>query len=134
MNREELVFKKRELQRQIDVLKRDSESIDRVLELFPEDTPSLPGVGVYSKMSVAKAIIDFLSRTPGWYVTVTGIAAALKAEGIKSSSDHFTTIVSATCIRLAKGKKGKPAKLVRKTKNNRNAFAVPTTDETAEKE
>ena len=123
MTREELIFKKSELQRQIDALKQKVEAIDRVLELLAEKGPTRARTGRYTKMSVAKAIFDFLSRTPGEFMHVAGIAAALKRGGIKSKSPNFTTIVSSTCNRLAKGKK---QKLIRnKTENGAKAFAVP---------
>jgi hypothetical protein len=80
-------------------------------------------------MSVANAIIDFLSRTPGEFMHVAGIAAALKRGGIKSKSPNFTTIVSSTCNRLAKGKK---PKLVRGKKAGPKTFAVPKRPETKE--
>src|SRR6266566_4694884 len=107
MTREELIFKKSELQRQIEGLKQRVEAIDRVLELFREKALTRARRGRYKKMSVAKAIVDFLSRTPGEFMHVAGIAAALKRGGIKSKSPNFTTIVSSTCNRLAKGKKPK---------------------------
>jgi len=114
MTREELLFKKREIQKQMD-------AIDRVLEMFPEKTPTIRGSGRYASMSVANAAVDFLSRTPGHPVTVGDIAKALKAEGIKSTSPNFSTIVSTVCNRLTTGKK---PKLVRRKKNGRKAFAV----------
>ena len=107
MTREELIFKKSELQRQIESLQQKVEAIDRVLELLAEDGPTAAGDGRYAKMSVANAIVDFLSRTPGAFMHVSGIAAALKLGGIKSKSPNFTTIVSSTCNRLATGKKQK---------------------------
>lgn len=110
------VFKKRDLQKQID-------AIDRVLEMFPETKAGTTGAGLYANMSVAKAIVDLLSRTPDWFVTVAGIAAGLKAEGIKSDSKNFTTIVSTVCNRLASGKK---PKLMRGTRHGRKTFAVPS--------
>ena len=123
MTREELIFKQSELQRQIGALKQKVEAIDRVLELLAENGPTRGRTGRYTKMSVAKAIFDFLSRTPGEFMHVAGIAAALKRGGIKSKSPNFTTIVSSTCNRLAKGKK---QKLIRnKTENGAKAFAVP---------
>ena len=123
MTREELIFKKSELQRQIEALKQKAEAIDRVLELFPEKESTRARTGRYTKMSVAKAIVDFLSRTPGEFMHVAGIAAALKRGGITSKSPNFTTIVSSTCNRLARGKK---QRLVRKkTENGAKAFAVP---------
>ena len=124
MTREELIFKKSQLQRLIEGLKQKVEAIDRVLELFPENAPTRARTGRYTKMSVAKAIVDFLSRTPGEFMHVAGIAAALKREGIKSRSPNFTTIVSSTCNRLARGKK---QKLIRnKTENGAKTFAVPS--------
>ena len=123
MTREELIFKKSELHRQMEALKQKVEAIDRVLELLAENGPTRGRTGRYTKMSVAKAIVDFLSRTPGEFMHVAGIAAALKRGGIKSKSPNFTTIVSSTCNRLAKGKK---QKLIRnKTENGAKAFAVP---------
>jgi hypothetical protein len=123
MTRQELIFKKRELQRQMEALKQKAEAIDRVLELFRENAATRARTGRYKNMSVAKAIVDFLSRTAGEFIHVAGIAAALKREGIKSKSPNFTTIVSSTCNRLATKKK---AKLVRKTKSGHKAFAVPS--------
>jgi len=123
MTREELIFKESELHRQMEALKQKVEAIDRVLELLAENGPTRGRTGRYTKMSVAKAIFDFLSRTPGEFMHVAGIAAALKRGGIKSKSPNFTTIVSSTCNRLAKGKK---QKLIRnKTENGAKAFAVP---------
>ena len=123
MTREELIFKKSELHRQIEGLKQKVEAIDRVLELLAENGPTRATTGRYTKMSVAKAIVDFLSRTPGEFMHVAGIAAALKRGGIKSKSPNFTTIVSSTCNRLARGKK---QKLIRnRTENGAKAFAVP---------
>ena len=123
MTREELIFKKSELHRQMEALKQKVEAIDRVLELLAENGPTRGRTGRYTKMSVAKAIVDFLSRTPGEFMHVAGIAAALKRGGIKSKSPNFTTIVSSTCNRLARGKK---QKLIRnKTENGAKAFAVP---------
>ena len=123
MTKEELIFKKSELQRQIGALEQKVEAIDRVLEMLAEDGPTAASTGRYTKMSVAKAIFDFLSRTPGEFMHVAGIAAALKRGGIKSKSPNFTTIVSSTCNRLARGKK---QKLIRKkTENGAKAFAVP---------
>jgi len=123
MTREELIFKKSELHRQMEALKQKVEAIDRVLELLAENGPTRGRTGRYTKMSVAKAIVDFLSRTPGEFMHVAGIAAALKRGGIKSRSPNFTTIVSSTCNRLARGKK---QKLIRnKTENGAKAFAVP---------
>ena len=123
MTREELIFKKSELHRQMEALKQKVEAIDRVLELLAENGPTRGRTGRYTKMSVAKAIVDFLSRTPGEFMHVAGIAAALKREGIKSKSPNFTTIVGSTCNRLARGKK---QKLIRnKTENGAKAFAVP---------
>ena len=123
MTREELIFKKSELHRQMEALKQKVEAIDRVLELLAENGPTRGRTGRYTKMSVAKAIVDFLSRTPGEFMHVAGIAAALKREGIKSRSPNFTTIVSSTCNRLARGKK---QKLIRnKTENGAKTFAVP---------
>lgn len=113
MTREELLFKKRELQKQVD-------AIDRVLEMFSEKTPSNRGSGKYADMSMANAMIDYLSRTPGHPVIVADIAKALKADGIKSNSPNFTTIVSAVGNRLVDDKK-----LVRRKKNGRKAFAAP---------
>jgi hypothetical protein len=107
MTKEELIFKKAELQRQMEALKQKAEAIDRVLELFQEDVPRRASTGRYKNMSVAKAVIDFLSRNPGEFMPVAGIAAALRREGIKSHSPNFTTIVSSTCNRLATGKKQK---------------------------
>ena len=123
MTREELIFKKSELQRQIDALKQKVEAIDRVLEILAENGATAARTGRYTNKSVANAIVDFLSRTPGEFMHVSGIAAALKLGGIKSKSPNFTTIVSSTCNRLAKGKK---QKLIRnKTENGAKAFAVP---------
>jgi len=107
MTREELIFKQSELQRQIGSLKQKVEAIDRVLELLAENEPTAARTGRYTKMSVANAIVDFLSHTPGEFMHVSGIAAALKRGGIKSKSPNFTTIVSSTCNRLATGKKPK---------------------------
>ena len=107
MTREKLIFKKSELQRQIEALKQRVEAIDSVLELFQENAPTRAKTGRYTNMSAAKAIVDFLSRTPGEFMHVAGIAAALKRGGIKSKSPNFTTIVSSTCNRLATGKKQK---------------------------
>ena len=73
-------------------------------------------------MSVAKAIVDFLSRSPGEFMHVAGIATALKREGIKSKSPNFTTIVSSTCNRLATGKK---RKLIHKKKRKADAKLSP---------
>ena len=123
MSRQELVFKKSELQRQVEGLKQKVEAIDSVLELFREDAPTRARTGRYTKMSVANAIVDFLSRTPGEFMHVADLAAALKREGIKSKSPNFTTIVSSTCNRLATGKKQKLVR--RKVKSGRKAFAVP---------
>jgi hypothetical protein len=123
MTREELIFKKSELHRQMEALKQKVEAIDRVLELLAENGPTRGRTGRYTKMSVAKAIVDFLSRTPGEFMHVAGIAAALKRGGIKSRSPNFTTIVSSTCNRLARGKR---QKLIRKkTGTGAKAFAVP---------
>ena len=124
MTKQELIFKKSELQRQMEALKQKAEAIDKVLELFREDAPTRARTGRYKNLSVAKAIVDFLSRSPGEFMDVAGIAAALKREGIKSKSPNFTTIVSSTCNRLATGKK--KAKLVCKTNSGRKAFAVPS--------
>jgi hypothetical protein len=107
MTKQELIFKKAELQRQMEALKQKAEAIDRVLELFQENAPTRASTGRYKNTSVAKAIVDFLSRTPGEFMHVAGIAAALKRGGIKSKSPNFTTIVSSTCNRLATGKKQK---------------------------
>jgi hypothetical protein len=122
MTKPELIFKKAELQRQMEALKQKVEAIDRVLELFREDPPTGASTGRYKKMSVAKAIVDFLSRTPGEFMHVAGIATALKRGGIKSKSPNFTTIVSSTCNRLATGKK---QKLVRKKKRKVEAKLSP---------
>ena len=107
MTKQELIFKKAELQRQMEALKQKAEAIDRVLELFQENAPTRASAGRYKKMSVAKAVVEFLSRTPGEFMHVAGIAAALKRGGIKSKSPNFMTIVSSTCNRLATGKKQK---------------------------
>jgi len=110
--REELLLKKRELQKQI-------EALDRVLEMFPENNSAVQrGNGRYADMSMASAIVDYLRRveTP---VVVAEIAKALRAEGIQSKSPNFTTIISAVGNRLVE-----QGKLVRKTKNKRKAFAV----------
>jgi len=124
VTKEELIFKKSELQRQIGALEQKVEAIDRVLEMLAEDGPTAASTGRYTKMSVANAIVDFLSRTPGEFMHVSGIAAALKLGGIKSKSPNFTTIVSSTCNRLATGKK---QKLVRGKQAGPKtfAFAVP---------
>ena len=123
VTREDLIFKQSELQRQIAALKQKVEAIDRVLELLAENGRTAARTARYRKMSVANAIIDFLSRTPGEFMHVAGIAAALKRGGIKSKSPNFTTIVSSTCNRLARGKK---QRLVRKkTESGAKAFAVP---------
>lgn len=137
MTREQLIFKKRDLQRQMEELKQSADAIDKVLALFPEETPqNLPGmsVGRYADSTVPDAIIDILSETPGHFARVSDIAAALKNEGIKSSSPNFNTIIHATCNRLAKSKKGKAAKLLRKKKNGRYAFAVNAGTNGAEKQ
>src|SRR5437016_2015715 len=112
--REELLLKKRELQNQI-------EALDRVLEMFPANN-SAPqrGNGRYAEMSMARAIVDYLGRVQT-SVVVSEIAKALKAEGIQSKSPNFTTIISAIGNRLAD-----QGKLIRKKKNKRKAFAVPT--------
>ena len=123
MTREELIFKKQELQKQMDEIKQRADAIDRVLDMFPEKTATNRG-GKYANMSIAKAIVDFLSRKPGYAVPVANIAKALKTEGIKSSSPNFTTIVSTVCNRIATP--GKKQKLVRRKKNGRKAFAVPS--------
>ncbi len=91
----------------MEALKQKAEAIDRVLELFQEDAPTHASTGRYKNLSVSKAVVDFLSRNPGEFMHVAGIAAALKREGIKSKSPNFTTIVSSTCNRLATGKKQK---------------------------
>jgi hypothetical protein len=118
---EELIFMKAELQRQIGTLKQKVESIDRVLELLAENGLTAARTGRYTNMSVANAIVDFLSRTPGEFMHVAGTAAALKRGGIKSKSPNFTTIVSSTCNRLATGKK---QKLVLGKKARPKTFAV----------
>jgi hypothetical protein len=123
MTTQELVFKKSELQRQVEALKQKIEAIDRVQELFQENALPRARTARYKKMSIAKAIVDFLSRTPGEFMHVADLAAVLKREGIKSKSPNFTTIVSSTCNRLATGKK---QKLVRKKmRSGRQAFAIP---------
>src|SRR5260370_37837107 len=124
MNREELIFKKRELLKQSEVFRQKAEAIDQVLALFPENTPALPGVGRYADMSVADAIIDYLSRSPGTAVTVGDIARALKAEGFESTSANFSTMVSAVGNSLVERNR-----LIRRTKNARKAFAVPVNGE-----
>jgi len=123
MTKQELIFKKAELQRQMEALKQKAEAIDRVLELFQEEAPTRANTGRYKNVSVAKAIVDFLSRNPGEFMHVAGIAAALKREGIKSKSPNFTTIVSSTCNRLATGKNKNS--FSKTTKTGRKAFAVP---------
>jgi len=122
MTKQELIFKKVELQRQIEALKQKAEAIDRVLELFQEDAPTRASTGRYKNMSVPKAVVDFLSRNPGEFMHVAGIAAALKREGIKSKSPNFTTIVSSTCNRLATGKKQKLVKKKRKPDGKLSPF------------
>ena len=115
--REELLLKRRELQNQI-------EALDRVLEMFPANS-STPqrGNGRYANMSMASAMVDYLGRvqTP---VVVAEIAKALKEQGVQSDSPNFTTIISSVGNGLVKR-----GKLVRKTKNKRKAFAVPTKTE-----
>ena len=122
MTRQELVFKKAELQRQLGALKQKIEAIDSVLELLREKAPIRSRNGRYNNTSIAKAVVDFLSRTPGEFMHVAGIAAALKREGIKSKSRNFTTVVSSTCNRLATGKS---KKLVRKKKRKADAKVSP---------
>jgi hypothetical protein len=123
MTKQELILKKLELQRQIEALKKKAEAIDRVLELFQEKAPKPTGTRRYRNISVADAIVDFLSRTPGEFVQVADIATAIKREGIKSKSPNFATIVSATCNRLATGKK---RKLVRKKKRKPDEKLSPS--------
>src|SRR5436190_2446803 len=128
MTREELIFKKSELHRQMEAIKQKVEAIDRVLELLAENGPTRGRTGRYTKMSVAKAIVDFLSRTPGEFMHVAGIAAALKRGGIKSKSPNFTTIVSSTCNRLATGKKQKLVKKKRKPDGKLSPFPSGETE------
>src|SRR5438094_10663571 len=90
MTREELIFKKSQLQRLIEGLKQKVEAIDRVLELFRENAPTRARTGRYTKMSVAKASVDFFSRTPGEFMHVAGMPAALKCEGLTSRSPSCT--------------------------------------------
>ena len=125
MTRQELVFKKSELQRQLGALKQKIEAIDSVLELLREKAPIRSRNGRYNNTSIAKAVVDFLSRTPGEFMHVAGIAAALKREGIKSKSRNFTTVVSSTCNRSRNGKKPKSCSQ-KKTKSGRKGFAVPS--------
>ena len=110
--RDELLFKKRELLKQI-------EAIDRVLEMFPDGTSPARTGGRYADMSIAKAMIDFLSRAE-LPMTVGEISKGLKFEGVKSESPNFSTMVSAVGNRLVE-----TGKLVRKKKNNRKAFSIP---------
>ncbi len=106
----------------MEALRRKAEAIDRVLELFQEKAPTRARTGRYKNMSVAKAVVDFLSHDPGEFVHVADIATALKREGIKSNSPNFTTIVSSTCNRLATGRK---QKLVLKKKRKLDAKPSP---------
>src|SRR6266581_366527 len=122
MTKQELIFKKVELQRQIEALEQKAEAIDRVLELFQEDAPTRASTGRYKNMSVAKAVVDFLSRNPGEFTHVADIATALKREGIKSKSPNFTTIVSSTCNRLATEKKKQLVKKKRKPDGKLSPF------------
>src|SRR5947199_8613493 len=103
MTKQELILKKAELQRQMEALKQKAEAIDRVLELFQEEAPRRESTGGYKNVSVAKAIVDFLSRNPVEFMHVAGIAAALKRQGVRSNSANFTTIVSSTCNRRHSG-------------------------------
>ena len=128
VTKEELIFKKSELQRQIGALEQKVEAIDRVLEMLAEDGPTAASTGRYTKMSVANAIVDFLSRTRGEFMHVSGIAAALKLGGIKSKSPNFTTIVSSTCNRLATGKKQKLVKKKRKPDGKLSPFPSGETE------
>ena len=128
MTKQELIFKKAELQRQMEALKQKAEAIDRVLELFQEDAPTRASTGRYKNMSVPKAVVDFLSRNSGEFMHVAGIAAALKREGIKSKSPNFTTIVSSTCNRLATGKKQKLVKKKRKPDGKLSPFPSGETE------
>jgi hypothetical protein len=110
--REELIFKRRELLKQLDAL-------DRVLEMFPENGAQVLTGNRYAKMSISSAMIDFLTRAES-PVVVSEIAKALKSEGANSTSPNFTTMISAVGNRLVES-----GKLIRKKKNKRKAFAIP---------
>ena len=122
MTRDELLAKKRELLAQIEAFKRKADAIDEVIELFPESTPPLPGVGRYVGMSVPEAVRDFLVRNVGSFFTASEITAELQREGLVSESPNFSTIVNTACSRLAE----KDNFAVRE-KGGRKAFGIPTT-------
>jgi len=95
---------------QIETLKRQIEAIDILMPVFSTngtgaDTPIAPGLGRYAEMSAAKAIVDYLSLQKGIFMTTAEIADGLREEGIKTKSQHFTTIVGGTCATLVEDKK-----------------------------
>lgn len=115
MTRNDLLIKRKELAESIDSLRGKMRSIDEVLAMFPEETPSLPGTGKYLGMAIVDAIRDTLA-VPGIFYTVSEIAALLKKEGIQSESENFTTVINSTCARLlAKGELAQSEKGDRKT-------------------
>lgn len=115
MTRDELLFKKRELLRQV-------EAIDQVLEMFPDDTSSgqRGSNGKYGGLSLREAMIKYLSQAGGAMV-VSEIAKGVKEGGWESKSPNFTTMVSSTGNRLVE-----EGKLIRTKKRKKKAFAIPT--------
>src|SRR4051794_23863800 len=95
MTREELIYKKHDLLRQVD-------AIDQVLAMFPDgNSPVVPHAGRYTNMSLAKAMVEFLAEVRD-RKTVSEIAKGLVTRGAKSSSPNFTTMISSIGNRLVK--------------------------------
>jgi hypothetical protein len=124
MTREELLAKKREINLQMDALKRKSQAIDEVLELFPVEaeadlTPPLPGTGPYVGMSAAFAIRVLLKGHQGHFMTPSEIAKELERGGVQTKSSNFANLTAVTCFRLAKSGAIKQQKT-----NGRTAFGM----------
>jgi hypothetical protein len=73
-----------------------------IAKTAPQNGSAMPldGLGKYANMTVRDGILDILKQTGAEYVPPSVLARRLLAEGAKSKSPNFPTIVLTECKRL----------------------------------